>query len=101
MARYRRTGRSKDEPLNVTSCGDSAAILSTKEEILSHVVAWRIRRRMADIYSALCTIAPGKSGVPNANGRVCNAVAGIAARGRHFRLRRSPVQTKKTRARAG
>ena len=29
--------------------------------------------------------------------RVCtgNAVAGIAARGRHFRLRRSPVQTKK------
>src|SRR6516165_12470945 len=35
IARYRRTGRSKDEPLNVTSCGERAAILSTNDAISS------------------------------------------------------------------
>ena len=33
IARYRRTGRSKDEPLNVTSCGDSTEMRSTNDAI--------------------------------------------------------------------
>jgi hypothetical protein len=35
IARYRRTGRSNDEPLNVTSCGVSSAIRSTNDMINS------------------------------------------------------------------
>jgi hypothetical protein len=35
IARYRKTGRSNDEPLNVTSWGESAAILSTNDVISS------------------------------------------------------------------